>query len=427
MAEQTGPNRALELERFESTFNVARIGGAVITFVLGPLFPTIGIEHVILFGASLVAEALAVAWLLRAGVVRRRPLATARVIFGIDLVIISYAIFLFSYDPNWSTYIVGLLVVIAGGFRFATAGALAATVAMAVTYVVSALYRQSAFGYPTEPQRIAFTVAIYFIAGFLMIALLRELATLRAQREAFEHQRAETEALRELDRLKSDFLAEMSHDFRRPLTVVRGAVELLSSERPGPLAERQRELVERAQRNVHRLEEFTEDLLEMARIEHHAIELDRVEMDACALVREVVDDERPLAQEKGQTLDVACVPDAVTIVADTGRLRRAVGNLVGNAIKFAPPSTPIAVRTARNGTTFSVSVTDHGPGVPPAEREKIFEKFARGQRAPFVGGAGLGLSIARSLAELHGGGVRYEDAPGGGATFVLTVPVGIDA
>ena len=423
---ETASLRATERLHFERTFNLTRLGGAVITFLLGPLFPNIGIAHVILFGALLLAQTAFVAYLLRSGTFERHPLSAARIIFGIDLLTISYAIVLFAYDPNWSTYIVGLLLVIAGGFRFASAGAIAACIVMAGAYVFAALYREREFGLVTEPQRIAFTVIIYLLAGFLMAALLRELETLRTQREAFEHQRAETEALRVLDRMKSDFLAEMSHDFRSPLTVVRGAVELLASERPGPLVERQRELVGRAERNVHRLEEFTEDLLEMARIEHGAIALDRVEIDACALVREVVEDQRQTALDRSQQIELSCAPDGLTIVADGSRLRRALGNLVGNALKFAPERTAIAVHAARSGGSFSVSVTDNGPGVESEERERIFEKFSRGRRAASMPGAGLGLSIARSLAELHGGSIRYEDAPGGGATFVLSVPVGIE-
>jgi len=420
------PVRAVELERFESTFNLTRLGGAVITFALGPFFPNIGFEHVVLFGTLLVGQSIFAWTLLRTGMFRRRPELTARVLFSIDLLLIAYAIVLFSYDPNWTTYIVGLLVVIAGGFRFATMGAFVSAVAMAATYVIAAVYRERMFGYATEPQRVVFTVSIYLIAGFLMTGLLRELETLRAQREAFEHQRAETEALRALDRMKSDFLAEMSHDFRSPITVVRGALEILLSERPGALRPEQRSLAERADRNVTRLEEFSEDLLEMARIEHGTVSLERVDIDACALVREVVDDHRTLAEQRGQSLQLRCSDENVVIMADVGRLRRALGNLIANAIKYAPERSPIVVQTTRDSESFVVRVTDDGPGVSPAERDHIFEKFSRGRRSATVTGAGLGLAIARSLAELHGGSLRYEDAEGGGATFVLSVPVGLD-
>ena len=423
---ETPPIRAAELLRFERTFNLTRVGGAAITFLLGPLFPNIGIAHVALFGTLLLAQSALVAYLLRSGTFRRHPEPVSRLIFAIDLLTIAYAILLFSYDPNWTTYIVGLLLIIAGGFRFASAGALSASIVMAVTYVVAAVYREREFGYATEPQRMAFTVIIYLLAGFLMAGLLRELSTLRAQREAFEHQRAETEALRALDRMKSEFLAAMSHDFRSPLTVVRGAIEILLSGRPGPLTASQQELAQRADRNVHRLEEFSEDLLEMARIEHGAILLERVEIDACALVGEVVDDHRVFAQAREQSLELECAGDGVTISADVGRIRRAIGNLVDNAIKFAPEHSPIVVRACRDADAFSVSVTDRGPGVDADERERIFERFSRGRRSESTAGAGLGLSIARSLVELHGGSIRYEDHDGGGATFVLSVPLELE-
>lgn len=419
------PVRALELERFEGTFNRARIGGAAIAVLLGPFFPNIGIAYVGALGAVLLAQAGFTTVLLRTGRFRADPERAARVVFAIDLLIIAYAIFVFAADPGWSTYIVGLLLIIAGGFRFASGGAVAATLVMAAAYIAVALYRERAFGHVTDPQRMAFTVTVYVLAGFLMAGLVRELANLRAQREAFERQRAETEALRTIDRLKSDFLAAMSHDFRSPLTVVRGVMELLLSERPGTLSEGQRELAERAERNVHRLEEFTEDLLEMARIEHGAVDLERTEVDACGLLREVVEDHRLFAHERRQTLALEC--HGVTVIsADASRLRRAIGNLVSNAIKYAPTDSPIVVRAESDALRLCVTVTDRGPGVDREERERIFEKFSRGRRSAAVAGAGLGLSIARSLVELHGGEIRYEDAPGGGATFVLSVPRGIE-
>ena len=416
------PVRANELVRFESTFNIARIGGAVITVALGPFFPNIGIVYVSAFAVALAAHALFVWTLVRLDRFQRDPTTYARIVYAIDLSLVAYAIFVFSADPNWSTYIVGFLLIIAGGFRFASAGALSASLVMAGTYIVTAIFRDRTYGFPTEPQRLAFTVVIYLLGGFLMAGLVGELGRLRARREAFEHQQAETEALRVLERMKSEFLAEMSHDFRSPLTVVRGAIELLMSERPGPLTSGQQQLAVRAARNVHRLEEFAEDLLEMARIEHGGITLERVEIDASELVREVIEDHRPFAEIREQTLDVQ-LGRHVTVYADVSRLRRAIGNLLGNAIKFAPARSVIAVIAGPDAVGFSVRVTDRGPGVDADERDRIFEKFSRGRRSAGVSGAGLGLSIARSLVELHGGTVRYEDAAGGGATFVLSVPL----
>jgi signal transduction histidine kinase len=290
---------------------------------------------------------------------------------------------------------------------------------MSLAYVGVALFRSSFYGYAVEPERIVFTVTVNFLAAFLMAGLVRELRGLRGQREAFQRQAAETEALRAVDQMKSDFLAAMSHDFRSPLTVVRGAVELLLGERPGVLTPGQRELAESAERNVRRLEEFTEDLLEMARLEQGAVALEPEDLDVRTLLGEIVADHQVLAKQRRQWFALDAPPDAMTVSADRGRLRQALSNLVGNAIKYAPTGTPITVRAARQDGLFRIAVSDHGPGIPPGERGHMFEKFFRGSGVGATPGAGLGLSIARSLVVLHGGTLDYEDTPGGGSTFVV--------
>jgi signal transduction histidine kinase len=294
---------------------------------------------------------------------------------------------------------------------------------MAGTYVVTAIYRDRVFGFPTEPQRIAFTVVIYLLAGFLMAGLVRELGRLRARREAFEHQQAETEALRALEQMKSEFLAEMSHDFRSPLTVVRGAVELLLGERPGTLTSAQRELAESAERNVRRLEDFTAQLLEMARLEEGQIALDKEEIDAIALVRDVVADHAVLAKQKRQWISLDVDPDPPRVVADRSKMQQALANLIVNAIRYAPQGTPILVAAHRRGDALRIEVRDHGPGVATEDRQRIFDKFFRGQNADGIPGSGLGLAIARSLVTLHGGTLEYEENPGGGSAFVTLLPL----
>lgn len=411
-----------EVERFESTFNRVRLAGAVIVVVFGPLFPNTGVAYVVALGLAIFAHCAAVALLIRGDAVHHHPDGLARAFFAADLAIVSYGLLVFARDPGWTAYIVGSLLVIGGGFRFGRVGAFAAALVMSAAYVAVAIFRGSAFGYVTEPERMAFVVVIFLLAAFLVTGILRELAALRAQRDAFERQRAETEALRELDRAKSDFLAAMSHDFRSPLTVIRGMLELLLSQQPGPLAPSQQELARRAQRNVLRLEDFTDELLEMARLEQGGVALDREDVDAYQLIREVVEDHRPLAQERRQTMTVEAEGGDPVISADPTRLRHVVGNLVSNAIKYAPEASPITVRAARADGHLEIRVVDRGPGVPPAERERIFEKFTRVRPSRGTPGAGLGLAIARSLVELHGGSLRYEDAQGGGAAFIATLP-----
>ncbi len=414
--------RREELVRFERTFNLARLGGAGLAFFLGPFFPNLGAWSLVLLGVGLLVEAAGIETALRRVRSREGLERLARSVFGLDCLVVSFGIFTFAADPRWTTYIVGGLLIIAGGFRFGPRGALAGAVAMSLATAAVALFRANAYGYALEPERILFTVTVNLLAAFLMSGLLRELRALRGQRESFLRQVAETEALRAVDQMKSDFLAAMSHDFRSPLTVVRGAVELLLGERPGRLTPGQRELAESAGRNVRRLEEFTEDLLEMARLEQGAVALEPEELDVRHLLSEIVADHQILAKQRRQWFALDAPADTMTVAADRGRLRQALSNLIGNAIKYAPTGTPITVRAERQNGLFRIAVSDHGPGIPPEERGHMFEKFFRGSGVGSTPGAGLGLSIARSLVVLHGGTLDYEDTPGGGSTFVVRLP-----
>jgi signal transduction histidine kinase len=343
--------------------------------------------------------------------------------FVLDIGIVSSAMLVFSADPSWTTWVVGSLIIIAGGFRFGTAGAFAAAGAISLAYVAIAAYRAETFGFVAEPWRVAFHVSVFILAAYLMSGLLRELEHLRAQRENFVRQAVEAAALRQADRIKSEFLAAMSHDFRSPLTVVRGAVELLLGERPGTLTSAQRELAESAERNVRRLEDFTAQLLEMARLEEGQIALDKEEIDAIALVRAVVADHALLAKQKRQWISLDVDPDPPHVIADRSKMHQALTNLIVNAIRYAPQGTPILVAAHRRGDALRIEVRDHGPGIATEDRQRIFDKFFRGQNADGTPGSGLGLAIARSLVTLHGGTLEYEENPGGGSLFVTLLPL----
>jgi len=215
----------------------------------------------------------------------------------------------------------------------------------------------------------------------------------------------------------------MSHDFRSPLTVVRGAVELLLGERPGTLTQQQRDLAESAERNVRRLEEFTEQLLEMARLEEGQVTLDREELDPVALLRDVVAEHSPLAKAKRQWIRLDLDGGPPTVVGDRSRITQALANLVVNAIRYSPNGTPIQISARRSGEAVRIEVRDHGPGIAHEDRQRIFDKFFRGRTSDGTAGSGLGLAIARSLLTLHGGSLDYEETPGGGSTFVASLPV----
>ena len=408
-------------ERLERTFNWARVGGAALIFFLGPFFPNIGTAYLVGLGVFVLGYAAVVYWMMQSkpGSFER----LTRVMFVLDIGIVSSAMLVFSSDPSWTTWVIGSLIIIAGGFRFGTAGAFTAAAAISLAYVAIAAYRSETFGLVAEPWRLAFHVSVFLLAAYLMSGLLRELEHLRAQREKFVRQAVEAAALRQADRIKSEFLAAMSHDFRSPLTVVRGAVELLLGERPGTLTSAQRELAESAERNIRRLEDFTAQLLEMARLEEGQIALDKEEIDAIALVRDVVADHAVLAKQKRQWISLDVDPDPPRVVADRSKMQQALANLIVNAIRYAPQGTPILVAAHRKGDALRIEVRDHGPGIATEDRQRIFDKFFRGQNADGTPGSGLGLAIARSLVTLHGGTLEYEENPGGGSAFVTLLPL----
>jgi len=408
-------------ERLERTFNWARVGGAALIFFLGPFFPNIGTAYLVGLGVFVLGYAAVVY-----GMMQSKPGSferLTRIMFVLDIGIVSSAMLVFSSDPSWTTWVIGSLIIIAGGFRFGTAGAFTAAAAISLAYVAIAAYRSETFGLVAEPWRLAFHVSVFLLAAYLMSGLLRELEHLRAQREKFVRQAVEAAALRQADRIKSEFLAAMSHDFRSPLTVVRGAVELLLGERPGTLTSAQRELAESAERNIRRLEDFTAQLLEMARLEEGQIALDKEEIDAIALVRDVVADHAVLAKQKRQWISLDVDPDPPRVVADRSKMQQALANLIVNAIRYAPHGTPILVAAHRKGDALRIEVRDHGPGIATEDRQRIFDKFFRGQNADGTPGSGLGLAIARSLVTLHGGTLEYEENPGGGSAFVTVLPL----
>lgn len=203
-------------------------------------------------------------------------------------------------------------------------------------------------------------------------------------------------AVQELDRLKDDFVAHVSHELRTPLTSAKVSLANVQEGLAG------QDVLPRVQQDLDRLIRMVNELLDAARIEA-GIELAKQPADLGALVRGAVETLRPLARVP---LEVSGRGDTVEV--DAARVQQIVINLVDNALKHAKGRVDVAVRGRE------VRVTDDGPGVPPEERERIFEKFGRAQAGPKPPGAGLGLSIARALARLHGGSLTCE-----GNSFLL--------
>jgi two-component system, OmpR family, sensor kinase len=234
--------------------------------------------------------------------------------------------------------------------------------------------------------------------------MLRELSAARAESEAaLTRQRA--------------FVADASHELRTPLTSILANLELLESE----LAGEQQEMAGSALRSSRRMRRLVADLLLLARADAGR-EAPHAPVDLAAVAREAATEAAALSADHPVSIDA---PEPVIVDGVADDLHRLVGNLAENGFIHTPPGTPVTVSVRRKGDSAVLEVSDRGPGVPPAMRERVFERFARGggDAAP-SGGSGLGLAIVRAVAESHGGTVELGDAEGGGARFTVTLPAG---
>jgi PAS domain S-box-containing protein len=246
-----------------------------------------------------------------------------------------------------------------------------------------------------------------------------------ARREAELELERQNDQLRQLDRLKDEFVALVSHELRTPLTSIRGYLELLLAGEAGDLTDEQRQFLGVVERNAHRLLALVGDLLFLAQVEagRLALELGAVDLDSIAA--ECVETARPLAEEKGVTLTLATGPVPL-VVGDRARLSQLLDNLVSNGIKFTPSGGRVDVRIRGLRGKAVIEVRDTGMGIPATEQEHLFERFFRTSKATeqAIPGTGLGLAISKAIVEAHGGGIVVASDDDAGSTFRISLPVG---
>jgi signal transduction histidine kinase/HAMP domain-containing protein len=227
-----------------------------------------------------------------------------------------------------------------------------------------------------------------------------------------------------LERAKSEFVATASHELRSPLTSIKGFIELLARS-PESMSERQREFVDIILRSTDRLVDLVNDLLDVARIEADYVEMSRRPIDVGEAVREVVELMGPRIEAKGQTLGVYIAPTLPLALADAGRVRQIVANLVTNAHVYTPEGGRIHIGAEADRAWVQLTVADSGVGMSPEEIEHVFERFYRGGGSGKAPGTGLGLSIVKSLIEMHDGQIQVASEPGHGTTFRVLLPSAI--
>ncbi len=217
------------------------------------------------------------------------------------------------------------------------------------------------------------------------------------------------------------FVSDASHELRTPLTSMRGYAELLQRT-PDMTREDVLLAVRRIEDETRRMGLLVDDLLLLARLDQGR-PLDRAPVDLTSMINDAVSDARAADPERAVTARVAA---PLVVTGDDLRLRQAVANLVRNALVHTPAGSPVEVSLEQQDGHAEIDIIDHGPGVPPAQRERIFERFHRADphRSRDQGGSGLGLSIAAAVVNAHGGHISVADTPGGGATFRIELPVG---
>jgi signal transduction histidine kinase len=235
---------------------------------------------------------------------------------------------------------------------------------------------------------------------------------------------AQNDRLRELDRLKDEFVASVSHELRTPLTSISGYAELLLEE---GLDDAHRGYVAVVERNAHRLLELVNDLLLAARLQAGGVDLRKQPFDLHAVVQESLESVARQAEAGGVELRLDAGEPLPSVDGDAARVAQVVTNLLSNAIKFTPSGGRVDLTLAARDGVVSFRVADTGIGIPEDELERLFERFFRSQTAleRHIPGTGLGLYITKAIVEAHGGRISVESAAGEGTAFLVELPAAV--
>jgi signal transduction histidine kinase len=234
--------------------------------------------------------------------------------------------------------------------------------------------------------------------------------------------RERNEALETAGRLKSEFVANVSLELRTPLNAVIGFADILTNQYFGDLNPRQLDYSRGILEGSQQLLGLINDILDLATIEAGYMVLETSRVEIFDMLKTVLALTRGRARSRELAIELSCPPDIGAIAADERRLKQALFNLISNAIKFTPPGGAIRIEAERREGELLLTVADSGIGIPPCDQARIFRKFERGMPRS---GAGLGLSLVKSLIDLHGGAVTIDSAEGRGTTITCRLPTNL--
>jgi len=244
------------------------------------------------------------------------------------------------------------------------------------------------------------------------------------RKELEERLAGHTQTLRLADRRQNEFIAMLSHELRNPLAPIANAASVLRTLEGGDKTLRRlREIIER---QVARLRRVVDDLVDVTRVMQGQITLTRETLDVADVIRSAVETVQPTLSATGHTLEISLPPELSCVQGDSVRLAQALSNIILNAAKFTPDPSPILISARTDNGVLNIHVKDAGQGIAPEFLPHVFDLFAQQDQtlARSYGGLGLGLTLSKRIAQLHGGDVKgFSEGPGRGAEFVVSLPL----
>lgn len=244
-------------------------------------------------------------------------------------------------------------------------------------------------------------------------------------KEAEETLKKSNKALKVIDQMKSDFLSYASHELRTPLTSIRNAVSILEKGKAGPFNKTQERFIKIASRNIDRLANLVNDVLDLSKIEAGKLEIKPSELALGALMENVTALFQSQALERGTQFELEIAQNLPSVYADSDRIEQVLCNLLSNALKFTPKGGRVLLSAQTEGEWVTVCVSDTGPGLSPEDQTRVFDRFYQVGDVlnKSIQGTGLGLSIAKELVERHGGRISVVSESGQGCCFFFSLPV----
>ncbi|MEO1477485.1 MAG: hybrid sensor histidine kinase/response regulator transcription factor [Bacteroidota bacterium] len=268
----------------------------------------------------------------------------------------------------------------------------------------------------------------YLLYGLAVAVAVVMAARYRRERIELRHrsemERLEAEQLREVDRARSRFFANVSHEFRTPLTLTLGPLDDVRAGHYGTVPDAMDTQLSLARTNAGRVLTLINEILDVSRLEAGQVPLHAQAVDLGAFVSGLAAMIAPLAERRRLVLNVDVPSEPLVVYADPGLLEKMAMNLLSNALKFTPEGGHVWVEVRSDGTTASVAVRDDGPGIAPEALAHVFDRFYRASEAEHAVGTGIGLALARELAHLHHGTLDAESTVGQGSTFTLMLRLG---